>query len=103
MVLDNGDIEIVPGWESSLVLGILKEEDETFSSIMLMSGRRLWTAFETVDQAHEFNLAVLRHNRLFPGTPDINEFFERAGSRARALEYVSDVARRVLKRKEQAA
>lgn len=82
------------GWESSHALGVAYFENG-FASVMLMSGMILADGFVTVGNAHDFNLAVLRDDRLFVGTPSVEEFFERAGGREAAERRVQKLRQKI--------
>jgi hypothetical protein len=86
-MLVNGAPVEVAGWESSAALGAAREESGAFASVMLLSGAVLAGGFASLDEAHRFNLAVAMEKKLFVGTPDLHEFYAKAGGlgAARAL------------------
>ena len=86
----------INGWESSYVLGIYRTHDG-FASCMLMSGLLLIDGFETVKQAHAFNVLVHNHPKLFVGTPFLDEMFARAGGRDEAQRIILQLKSKALK------
>jgi hypothetical protein len=83
-----------PGFESTPALGIVADKG-SFSSVMLMSGATLAKGFASLDLAHAFNLAVAADKKLNPGTPDLKEFYARAGGLAAAKALVEKIKKRV--------
>lgn len=95
--LRSGDSMIqISGWESSYVLGIYRS-DIAFASCMLMSGLLLVDGFETVKQAHAFNLLVHQHPKIFVGTPFLDEMFARAGGREEAQKLILQLKAKAMK------
>lgn len=94
--LRSGDsLVTINGWETSYTLGIYHGAT-SFVSCLLMGGYSLIPGFDTLQQAHEFNKLVMAHPRLFTGTSDLNEFYERAGGKAAAWSELVKLRAKVL-------
>ena len=95
--LRSGDSLIqINGWESSYVLGIYRS-DTALASCMLMSGLLLVDGFDTLKQAHAFNLSIHTHPKIFVGTPFLDEMFARAGGRDEAQKIILQLKAKAMK------
>lgn len=96
--LRHGDSTLtVKGWESSFVLGIYQSSEGHYVSAMLMPGVALADGFESVEQAHEFNILVMGHAKLFVGTSNLEEMFTRAGGREEAQKFILQLKNKATK------
>lgn len=96
-VLVDGAPVVVSGWASSAALAVA-QDGEAFASVMLLSGGVLARGFETLDEAHAFNLAVAQDKKLHPGALDLHEFYARAGGLAAAKKLVETIRKTMVKK-----
>ena len=95
MLVDGKPVD-VGGWESSAALAVARDSEPlTYASVMLLSGAVLARGFRSSDEAHRFNLAIAGEKKLFVGTPDLHEFYARAGGLAAARALVEKVRKKV--------
>lgn len=77
VLVDGKPVEMA-GFSSTPALAIV-QDGKTFASVMLMNGAVLAQRFESITEAHSFNLAVASDKRLRPGTADLHEFYASGG------------------------
>lgn len=93
---DGDNLIEVDGWESGLAVGVV-QSGTGYNAVLLMSGLVVASGFRSLKEAHAFNILLASHPKLFVGTPDVSELFERAGGRQAAEKIVLELRERAKK------
>ena len=93
VLVDGKPVEL-RGWQTTPALAIAPDGDK-FASVMLLNGGILERGFASLHLADQFNRAVASEKKLFPGTPHLLEFYERAGGLGAAKAMIERIRKKV--------